>query len=69
MKQKIDKAFISDHDKFLYQFDKTHEKSASQQREQDKYQRIYALRDGQAKAATQSFIGMVLSRLLRVFIR
>lgn len=69
MKQKIDKAFISDHDMFLHQFDKEHDKSVSQQQEADKYQKIYALRDGKSATAHQSFIGMVLSRLLRVFIR
>lgn len=41
----IDKAFVSDHDKFLYAFDRDHEKTASQLKEISKHQRIAQLRD------------------------
>ena len=41
----IDKAYVSPYDRFLYEFDATHEKSASQLKEIKKYQRIFALRD------------------------
>ena len=44
-KHDIDKAYVSPFDKFLYNFDATHEKSASQLKEIKKYQRIFALRD------------------------
>jgi len=43
--QDIDKAYISSYDKFLRNFDKTHEKSASQLAEIKKNQRIADLRD------------------------
>jgi len=42
---KIDKHFVSEIDKKMAEFDATHPKSASQQAEYDKYQRIYRLRD------------------------
>ena len=42
---KIDKHFVSDIDRKLAEFDATHVKSAAQQAEYDKYQRIYQLRD------------------------
>ncbi|MCP0914596.1 MULTISPECIES: CBU_0585 family protein [Legionella] len=41
----IDKAYISPIDRFLFEFDLTHQKSASQMREIEKYRRISALRD------------------------
>lgn len=41
----IDKAYVSPIDKFLYQFDATHEKTASQLKEIKKAQRISTLRD------------------------
>jgi len=41
----IDKAYVSPYDKFLFGFDTTHEKSASQLKEIAKYRRIFALRD------------------------
>lgn len=44
-KHDIDKAYISPYDRFLYEFDKTHEKSESQLKEIKKHQRIAALRD------------------------
>ena len=42
---KIDKHFISEIDKKMAEFDATHAKSAAQQAEYGKYQRIYQLRD------------------------
>lgn len=44
-KQDIDKFFVSPYDKFLYTFDRDHEKSASQIKEIIKHQRIAQLRD------------------------
>ncbi|KTC99125.1 CBU_0585 family protein [Legionella erythra] len=44
-KHDLDKAYVSPIDKFLYQFDADHEKSASQLAEIRKYERINALRD------------------------
>ena len=41
----IDKAYVSPYDRFLYEFDACHEKSASQLKEIKKHQRIFALRD------------------------
>ncbi len=41
----IEKAYVSPYDRFLHEFDATHEKSASQLKEINKYQRIFALRD------------------------
>ncbi|HCA90276.1 MAG: hypothetical protein CMF38_03065 [Legionellaceae bacterium] len=41
----IDKSFISPIDTFLHKFDQTHDKSASQVQEIDKYKRINNLRD------------------------
>ena len=43
--KEIDKHFVSEIDKKLKEFDSTHPKSASQQAESEKYQRIYQLRD------------------------
>jgi len=47
--KKLDKQFVSDIDKKLAEFDATHPKSAAQQAEIAKYERIYALRDGTQK--------------------
>lgn len=44
-KNEIDKAFVSEYDKFLRKFDATHKKSASQMKEIEKHQRIAAMRD------------------------
>lgn len=44
-KHDIDKAYVSPYDKFLYTFDRDHEKSASQLKEIQKHQRIASLRD------------------------
>jgi len=41
----IDKAYVSPFDRFLFEFDATHQRSASQLIEIKKYQRIFALRD------------------------
>lgn len=45
MSNDIDKAYVSPYDKFLFQFDADHEKSASQLKEIKKHQRIAELRD------------------------
>ncbi|HLB56927.1 MAG TPA: CBU_0585 family protein [Coxiellaceae bacterium] len=42
---KIDKHFVSNIDKKMAEFNATHPKSAAQQAEYEKYQRIYHLRD------------------------
>ena len=47
-KNEIDKSFVSEYDVFLRQFDATHEKTASQQKEINKHERIAKLRDGKA---------------------
>ncbi len=44
-KNDIDKTYVSPYDRFLFQFDASHEKSASQLKEIKKHQRIFALRD------------------------
>ena len=44
-KQDIDKAYVSPYDRFLFEFDATHEKSLSQLKEIKKHQRIAILRD------------------------
>ncbi len=44
-KQDIDKAYVSPYDRFLYEFDSKHPKSASQLKEMIKYKRIAYLRD------------------------
>lgn len=41
----IDKSYVSPYDKFLFGYDATHEKSASQRQEIKKHQRIAKLRD------------------------
>lgn len=41
----IDKAYVSPYDRFLYQFDAKHEKTASQLKEIKKHERIARLRD------------------------
>jgi hypothetical protein len=41
----IDKAYISEYDIFFAQFDKTHEKSLSQQKEIQKHKKIAEKRD------------------------
>ena len=41
----IDKFYVSPYDKFLFGFDATHKKSASQLQEIKKHQRIAKLRD------------------------
>ena len=44
-KHDIDKAYVSPYDRFLFEFDATHEKSASQLKEIEKHRRIALLRD------------------------
>ena len=41
----IDKAYVSPYDEFMYTFDATHEKTASQLQEIKKHQRVASLRD------------------------
>ncbi len=41
----IDKAYVSPYDRFLFEFDACHEKSASQLKEIKKHERIFAMRD------------------------
>ena len=41
----IDKSYISPYDKFLYEFDANHQKSASQLKEIEKHRRIACIRD------------------------
>lgn len=41
----IDKAYVSPYDKFLFEFDATHNKSASQIKEIKKHERIALMRD------------------------
>lgn len=43
--QDIDKAYISPYDKFMFEFDATHAKSASQEREINKHAPIFKKRD------------------------
>ena len=43
--QDIDKAYVSPYDRFLFTFDATHEKSASQLKEIKKHQLIFERRD------------------------
>lgn len=43
--QDIDKSYVSPYDRFLYEYDATHEKTPSQLKEIKKHQRIFALRD------------------------
>lgn len=49
-KHDIDKAYVSPYDKFLYAFDRKHEKTASQLKEIKKAQRIAKLRDNPSPA-------------------
>ncbi len=41
----IDKAYVSPYDKFLFEFDATHNKSASQIKEINKHKRLSLMRD------------------------
>lgn len=60
---KIDKAYISEHDLMFHEFDKNNPiKSSSQQREIEKHARIASLRDGQSTPKA-SFV----RKFLRVF--
>lgn len=48
-KHDIDKAYVSPYDKFLFEFDAEHKKSASQLKEIKKHERIFYLRDNAQK--------------------
>ncbi len=52
----IDKAYVSPYDKFLFEFDASHEKSASQMLEIKKFQRIFKLRDDKEAQESKSGI-------------
>lgn len=53
--QPIDKNFVSELDQFLESFDKKHPTlSESQQKERNKYLRIYRLRDTSSPAETET---------------
>ncbi len=52
----IDKAYVSPYDKFLFEFDATHSKSASQLQEIKKHQRIAIMRDNPDYQANQGEI-------------
>lgn len=41
----IDKAYVSPYDKFFFEFDAAHAKSASQLKEINKHKRIFSMRD------------------------
>ncbi|MGQ3892094.1 CBU_0585 family protein [Legionella sp. CNM-4043-24] len=41
----IDKSYVSPYDRFMYAFDRDHEKSESQKKEIKKHERIARLRD------------------------
>ena len=49
---KIDKHFVSEIDKKMAEFDATHEKSAAQKAEYEKYQGIYLRRDTEVDVDT-----------------
>ncbi|HAT2067232.1 TPA: hypothetical protein OO122_001599 [Legionella pneumophila] len=52
----INKAYVSPYDKFLYEFDATHKKSASQLQEINKHERIFKMRDDKDYKSNQSEI-------------
>lgn len=52
----INKSYVSPIDRFLFEFDAKHEKSASQIKEIVKHQRIFALRDEPNKAEAKAEI-------------
>ncbi|MDF1931148.1 hypothetical protein PGH45_15315 [Legionella pneumophila] len=52
----INKAYVSPYDKFLYEFDATHKKSASQLHEIKKHERIFKMRDDKDYKINQSEI-------------
>ena len=52
----IDKAYVSPYDKFLYEFDAKHNKSASQIKEIKKHERIAMMRDNKEYSANKSEI-------------
>lgn len=52
----IDKAYVSPYDRFLFEFNACHEKTASQLKEIKKYQRIFALRDQATPVSVQDSV-------------
>lgn len=55
-KGKLEKAYVSDIDKFLMEFDQSHPKSVSQREEIDKHKRLFLLRDDPNAPREQSAI-------------
>lgn len=55
-KHDINKAYVSPYDKFLFEFDATHTKSASQIKEIQKHQRIATLRDNASPVPDEDMI-------------
>lgn len=52
----IDKAYVSPYDKFLFEFDAQHQKTASQMKEIKKHQRIALMRDDKEYQENQGVI-------------
>lgn len=52
----INKAYVSPHDKFLFEFDATHKKTTSQLQEIQKHERIAHMRDDKDYKVDQSEI-------------
>ncbi|MFI4918494.1 MAG: CBU_0585 family protein [Legionellales bacterium] len=52
----IDKAYVSPYDHFLFEFDATHDKSASQIKEIEKHKRIAHMRDNEDYKETKGAI-------------
>jgi hypothetical protein len=52
----IDKAYVSPYDKFFFEFDATHKKSASQLKEIKKHKRVFLMRDNKDYKEKESAI-------------
>jgi len=57
--QRTDKNFISEIDKRLTEFKRTHANTATQQAEIDKYQKIYKLRDHAIVEKSKKSLGIL----------
>ncbi|KGP63239.1 hypothetical protein EP47_04585 [Legionella norrlandica] len=55
-KDDINKAYVSPYDKFLFEFDATHKKTASQLQEIQKHERIARMRDDKNYKIEQNVI-------------
>ncbi len=51
--KKINRHFVSEIDKAMAKFNKTHELSASQRKEKEKYAKIHGLRDNPAESSPE----------------